>query len=104
MPTINICGGVEKNFFIITNYLSSKLKKITVITLSKFVKQRLNKRIKVVCPNFSFFENFGKRIKFLISLIFLFKEIKKIKSNCFMFSRYYILYFVMQNNKNKYYY
>ena len=50
MPTINIGGGVEKNFFIITNYLSSKLSKITVITLSKSIKQRLDKRIKIVCP------------------------------------------------------
>ena len=75
MPTINIGGGVEKNFFIITNYLSSKLSKITVITLSKSIKQRLDKKVRVVCPKLYFVENFGKRIKFLISLIFLFKEI-----------------------------
>ena len=43
MPTVNFGGGVEKNFFIITNYLSLKLDKITVVTLSKFVKKKLNK-------------------------------------------------------------
>ena len=34
MPSIE-GGGVEKNLFIISNYLSSKLKNITLITTSK---------------------------------------------------------------------
>ena len=51
------------------------MNKITVITLSKSIKQRLDKKVRVVCPKLYFVENFGKRIKFLISLIFLFKEI-----------------------------
>tara|TARA_B100001057_G_scaffold10449_1_gene9923 strand:- start:13890 stop:14987 length:1098 start_codon:yes stop_codon:yes gene_type:complete len=75
MPTVNAGGGVEKNFFIITNYLCSKLSKITVITLSRSAKQKLNKRIRVICPKINFIENLGRRAKFLISLIFLFKEI-----------------------------
>ena len=80
MPTVDIGGGVEKNFFIITNYLSTKLKKITVITLSKSVRQKLRKKIKIICPKFNFIDNFGRRTKFLISLIFLFKEIKSNKN------------------------
>ena len=94
MPTVNTAGGVEKNFFIITNYLSKKLKEISVITLSKFVRPKLNKRIKVIYPNFSFFENLGRRTKFLISLIFLFKEIKQNKEAtvlCFQGIMYCIL-------------
>ena len=75
MPTVSAGGGVEKNFFIITNYLCSKLSKITVITLSKSAKQKLNNKIRVICPKVNFIENLGRRAKFLISLIFLFKEI-----------------------------
>ena len=94
MPTVNIAGGVEKNFFIITNYLSKKLKKISVITLSKSVKQKLNKGIKVIYPNITFIENFGRRTKFLISLVFLFKEIIRNKNAtvfCFQGIAYCIL-------------
>ena len=80
MPTVDIGGGVEKNFFIITNYLSTKFEKITVITLSKTVGKKLSKKIKIICPKFSFIENFSRRVKFLISLIFLFKEIKSNKN------------------------
>ena len=52
MPTINIGGGVSKKIFIITNYLSSKLSKITVITLSKSIKQRLDKKLGLYVQNY----------------------------------------------------
>lgn len=81
MPTINHGGGVEKNFFIISNYLSTKLQKISVITLSKSVRKKLNRKIKVICPKIGLIENFGRRAKFLISMIFLFKEVIKNKNS-----------------------
>ena len=34
-------GGVEKNFFIITNFLAKKLDKVTVITINKEFKKKL---------------------------------------------------------------
>ena len=54
MPTLQI-GGVEKNFFILANNLSNKLD-LTVITTSK-IKNKLNKKVNFICPNFSFIEN-----------------------------------------------
>ena len=45
MPTID-GGGVEKNFFLITNYLSTKFKDISVISLSKSYQKELNPKIK----------------------------------------------------------
>tara|TARA_B100000989_G_scaffold298240_1_gene286681 strand:- start:4955 stop:6049 length:1095 start_codon:yes stop_codon:yes gene_type:complete len=75
MPTVDIGGGVEKNFFIITNYLSTKLKNITVISLSRSIKKSLSRKIEVICPKTNLLDNFGRRAKFLVSLIFLFKEI-----------------------------
>ena len=45
MPSIE-GGGVEKNLFLITNYLSNKISKITLITISKkFKTPIINERI-----------------------------------------------------------
>ena len=38
-------GGVEKNFFLLSNYLSKKIKSITVITINKEFKKDLDQRI-----------------------------------------------------------
>ena len=54
MPTIDYGGGVEKNFFVITNYLSTKFKKITVVTLSQAVKTKLNNKGNIICPKIIF--------------------------------------------------
>lgn len=80
MPTIDYGGGVEKNFFIISNYLCEKLDHITVITLDKSTKTKLNKKINFICPNNNFFQSFSRRAKFLIALIYLFKAIIQIKN------------------------
>ena len=74
MPSIE-GGGVEKNFFLISNYLSNQIDKITVITLSKKYKKYLNKKIKLVSTQFNFWDRIGRRLKFLISIFLLFKEI-----------------------------
>ena len=39
MPSIEE-GGVEKNFFLITNYLSKKFKDMSVITTDKSIKRK----------------------------------------------------------------
>ena len=80
MPSIE-GGGVEKNFFIISNYLSTKLSNVSLITISKLHKNKLNKRIKIISPNSKFLINFGRRLKFLISIFYLFKEIIKNKNS-----------------------
>ena len=45
MPSIE-GGGVEKNFFIISNYLATKFSNVTLITISRLKKNRFNKRIR----------------------------------------------------------
>ncbi len=85
MPIIN-GGGVEKNFFIITNYLSEKYKDIKVITLSKIPSHKLNKNVKLAVSTNKFSKLFGRRTLFLISLFFLFKETflnRKVTILCF---------------------
>ena len=74
MPTID-GGGVEKNFFLITNYLSSKFKDISVISLSKNYKKKLNPKIEFVSLGTKFPSAIGRRTKFIISLFLLFKKI-----------------------------
>ena len=47
MPTIE-GGGVEKNFFLITNYLSTKFEDISVISLSNSYRKKLNPRVHIL--------------------------------------------------------
>ncbi len=75
MPTIE-GGGVEKNFFLITNYLASKFKSISVISLTNSYKNKLNPKIKFISFENKFLKLMSRRMKFVISLILLFKEIK----------------------------
>ena len=74
MPTID-GGGVEKNFFLITNYLSTKFKDISVISLTKSCRKRLNPKIKLITLGTKLSNTIGRRTKFIISLFLLFKQI-----------------------------
>ena len=42
MPSIE-GGGVEKNLFIISNYLTKKINDISLITISKRFKKKINR-------------------------------------------------------------
>jgi glycosyltransferase involved in cell wall biosynthesis len=85
MPSINE-GGVEKNFFLITNYLSTRFKKISVISLSKEYKKKLKPGIQFVSINIPLIKYLGRRTKFIICLLLLLKKIifhKNITVFCF---------------------
>ena len=75
MPSIEM-GGVEKNLFIISNYLSSKFKETALITSSSSTK-KFGKKVKII--SFDLFNNIFKlrSFKILISCILLIKEITK---------------------------
>lgn len=72
-------GGVEKNLIIIANYLSNKIKNISLISASKKFKSKFDKKINFIAPKKNY-ENFGRKTKYLISLYLLFKEIIKDKN------------------------
>ena len=80
MPHIDI-GGVEKNFFLISNFLSKNKKEITVITISKTSKNLLNKNIKFITLNLNIWNKMGKRFKFILALLLLIKELFKYKNS-----------------------
>ena len=84
MPSIE-GGGVEKNLFIISDYLSKNLKNISIITLSKSYKKKFNKKIKFITLKNNLWDKLGRRKKFIISLFILLKEIIKRKGNILVF-------------------
>ena len=66
-------GGVEKNLFIITNYLSKNINNISLITCDDY-KERSN-NINLVKPKSRFWKLQGRKLKYLICLILLIKQI-----------------------------
>lgn len=79
MPSIEI-GGVEKNLFLIANYLIKKKINITLITSNKTYITGINKNIKIVSPQSNFFLKRKKYIKYFICLILLTLEYFKNKN------------------------
>ena len=74
MPSIE-GGGVEKNFFIIANFFSKKIKDLSIITTSKSSKNKFSKRINLIMPARDWWENTGRRFKYFICLFLLIKSI-----------------------------
>ena len=74
-------GGVEKNLFLISNFLSKKVKNIKICTISKKLKKKFDSKIKFLCPEKNFSENLNIRIKYLICLYELYKYLKSNKNS-----------------------
>jgi len=69
-------GGVEKNLFIIANYLSNHFEKISIISTSREFKFRFNKNIKFITPKNKFWNKVNNRgLKILACLYLLAKEL-----------------------------
>ena len=93
MPSIQN-GGVEKNLFIVANFLIKKLGKLSVITASKNYKKKFHNKIDLITPKSGFINKSSRRIKYFICLFLLFLEFKKNKEIivfCFQASLYCIL-------------
>ena len=71
MPSIE-GGGVEKNFFIVANYLSN-FKKISVITISNKYRNKFNKKIEFISFKSKFWNNLGRKVKYFFAFILLIK-------------------------------
>ena len=74
MPSVE-GGGVEKNLFIISDYLAKNLHKTAIISANTNIKSLLNKKIDFICPKSNFWNNKGRRLKYFLCLYFLIKEI-----------------------------
>ena len=86
MPSIE-GGGVEKNLFAISDYLSHHLPNLSIISLSKSFKKKFNKNINFISLKNNFWDTIGRRKKFIVSLFILTVEIlrkrRKVVVFCF---------------------
>ena len=80
MPSIE-GGGVEKNLFLISNYLSKKFKNLSVISTSYKFKKRFKKKIRLIGPKINFLDDLGRLIKYLVCSLYLLLEILKNKNS-----------------------
>ncbi len=80
MPSIE-GGGVEKNLFIVTNYLSEKIKNVFILTTSYKFKKSFNKQINLILPKKKFWNELSRRLKYLICIILLIKFLLKNKNS-----------------------
>lgn len=66
-------GGVEKNLYILTNYLSKKIKNINLLTYDDKCKNKFNKNIKIINPFFNFINFKNRYPKYFLCLVALLK-------------------------------
>ncbi len=76
MPSIE-GGGVEKNLFIISNFLTKKFDQVGLITISKKFASKFDKSINFISTKSFFWDKMSRRIKYLIAILLLIKEILK---------------------------
>ena len=67
-------GGADKNLFILSNFLSSKLDNVSILTCSPKYRAKF-KNIKYIGPKSNFYESFDRPIKTLISIYYLVKAL-----------------------------
>ena len=79
MPLIG-GGGVEKNLYLISNYLSKKINKIKICTISKDKKNKFNNKINFLTPQNDYSKISNIRLKYFIALFELFKYLLKNKN------------------------
>ena len=73
-------GGVEKNLYIIANYLAKKVNDVTVCTLSMDKKKKFDKKIKFLTSLHQINQNINIKLKYILCLFILFKFLLKNKN------------------------
>ena len=63
-------AGVEKNLYLITNYLSQKLEKVSLITCDE-KKNKFSKKVKIIRPFLNVNKNSGRPIKYSLCILYL---------------------------------
>jgi len=83
MPSIE-GGGVEKNLFIVSNYLSSKINNVALITCNSEYR-KIFKGIDFICPKSNLWKKKSRIYKYIICLILLAKILLR-RNNCLVFA------------------
>tara|TARA_B110000971_G_C20007652_1_gene499959 strand:- start:206 stop:1306 length:1101 start_codon:yes stop_codon:yes gene_type:complete len=74
MPSIED-GGVEKNLFIISNFLANKINNVFLVTASKKYKNKFNKKINLILPKLNMWDKLSRRIKYSVCLFLLLRKL-----------------------------
>ena len=61
-------GGVEKNLYIISRFLTKKIKDITLLTYDNLNNQKFSKKIKIINPFFNFINFRGRYPKYILCI------------------------------------
>ncbi|MDB9739013.1 glycosyltransferase [Candidatus Pelagibacter sp.] len=76
MPSIE-GGGVEKNLFLVSNFLKKKINKIAVITISKKYQKKFDNGIEFITLSSNIWDKLSRRFKYFLAILLLIKEILK---------------------------
>lgn len=76
IPHLKI-GGVEKNFYIISNFLIKKLKDVSIITINKNISKKLGKKANIISIKSNRFENSHIYVKYIICIYLLIRTLLK---------------------------
>ncbi len=79
-------GGVEKNLFIVSNYLIRQKIKVKIFTCNYNKKKNFDKNIKLIGTKNSFWFNKSRKIKYAVCLLLLFIYLLKKGSNDLVFA------------------
>ena len=85
IPSIE-SGGVEKNLYIVSNYLIKKNINIEILTCNYDKKKNFNKKIKIIGTKNRFWINKNRKIKYLVCLLYLFVYLLKSNSQKLVFA------------------
>jgi len=73
-------GGVEKNIIMIANNFISRNTDVSLITTSKKIKKKFNKKVAFINPKNHYWDSRPRFIKYMICIFFLFLEFCKNKN------------------------
>ena len=79
-------GGVEKNLFIVSNYLIKKNVKVEILTCNNNKAKFFDKKIKFIGTSNNFWHSRSRTIKYLACIFLLFLNLLKSKSNKLIFA------------------
>ena len=79
MPSIE-GGGVEKNLFLVCNFLVKKIRTLKVITISNKSSNKFNKSVEIITLKSKRWDHLSRKVKYVLALILLIREIFKNKN------------------------
>ena len=73
-------GGVEKNVMMVANNFALRNIEVSLITASNNIKNKFDKKIRLISPKYNFWDNCSRLIKYLLCIWLLFIEAYKNKN------------------------